>query len=136
MSTKILAKLLGLFSLVTFLGMAANRAGTLAALNGFFNDPALMWVTGLFTAFFGLVVLVVHTRSPGSTLAAIVTLYGWIALIKGLFFISLPAAAQVQFYAALHFDRYYYGYLAVLFVLGAYLSYGGFKKESVPHADR
>src|SRR5476649_2225828 len=100
MPTQYLARVLGLWIVLTELGMVFNRQTTIDALNSFFADPALMWVTGVFTMLVGLAIVVAHNRWSGSPAAVIVTLYGWIATVKGLTFIWLPMSAQLDSYQA------------------------------------
>ncbi|HTU82420.1 MAG TPA: hypothetical protein VMF61_09845 [Candidatus Acidoferrales bacterium] len=130
MLTRYLARLLGLWIVLTELGMVATRGSTVAAVGALFSDPALMWVTGVFTMLIGLAIVVAHNRWTEGPVAALVTLYGWAALIKGLLFVWLSQEQQMQFYRALQFDRLFYAYLAIGIVLGAYLLYGGFRRET------
>jgi hypothetical protein len=125
-TTSLLARLLGLWLVLTVGGMLLDRADALIAMAQLFQSAALLWVTGVFTSLFGLAVVLTHNRWSGGPLTIITTLYGWIALAKGLVFIWLPASAQQASFAALRFDRYYYFYLAVALLVGAYLTYGGF----------
>jgi hypothetical protein len=110
--------------------MIANRQGSIAAMNALFADPALMFVTGVFTLIIGLAVVLAHNRWSGGALPVIVTFYGWAALIKGALFLCLPPSAQTALYASLHFERFFYGFFVVGLVLGAYLTYGGFKPDA------
>lgn len=110
--------------------MVANRQNTIDVLDAFFASAALMWTTGVFTLLVGLVVVVTHNRWSGGALPIIVTLYGWIALVKGLTFVWLPASSEQAFYNALHFSQYFYWYFIVSLVIGAYLTYGGFKVDT------
>jgi hypothetical protein len=107
--------------------MVANRQTTIDALNAFFSSPALMWVTGVFTMLVGLAILVVHNRWSGGPAAVIVTLYGWIATVKGLTFVWLPMRSQLGLYQTLQFPRFFYAYFVVGLVLGGYLIYAGFR---------
>jgi hypothetical protein len=128
--TKYFARLIGLWVVLTVLGIAANRQASFDALNAFFSDPALMWITGIFTVLVGLVIVVAHNYWTGGVLPVLVTLYGWVALIKGLLFVWLPSSAQTEFYRALHFEKFYGVYFVVALALGGYLVYGGFKTET------
>lgn len=127
--TTLFARIFGLWTLLAVSGMVANRQTTIDILNAFFDNPALMWVTGLFTLLAGVVIVVAHSRWSGGALAVVVTIYGWIVFLKGLAFVWLPGASERAFYDSLHFDQYFYGYFAVSLVIGAYLTYGGFKRN-------
>ncbi len=126
MLTKYLAKVMGLWIVLAVLGLIVTRQTSLTILTALFNDQPLMWVTGVFTMLVGIIVVVIHNRWSGGPLPVLVTLYGWIALIKGLMFLWLPPSAQAAAWQSLHFDRFYYGYLIVALIIGGYLTYGGF----------
>ncbi|MGB9652514.1 MAG: hypothetical protein WCB01_12000 [Candidatus Cybelea sp.] len=126
MLTRFLAKLMGLWIVLTVLGMVMNRGATIAAVDALFADPGLMLIAGIFTLVIGLAVVIGHNHWSGGALPVVVTLYGWAALLKGLLFICLPLSAQAGFYQALHFQRFFFGYFVIALVLGVYLIYGGF----------
>jgi hypothetical protein len=130
MSTKVFARIFGLWTLLAALGMVGNRENTIGVVSGFFASPALMWATGLLTLLIGIVVLVAHNRWSGGMLPLIVTLYGWIVFVKGLAFVWLPPLAEQAFYNSLHFGQCFYFYLIVPLALGVYLTYGGFRADA------
>jgi hypothetical protein len=129
MSTKFLAKLLGLWLVLVAVGIIANRQATLGAVSALLVDPALAWITGVFTLLLGLAIVLTHNRWSGGAATVIVTLYGWIALLKGLLFIWLPLPLETGFYQALHLDQLSLVYGLVALALGGYLVYGGFRPE-------
>jgi hypothetical protein len=127
--TNYLAKLLGLWAVVAVGAMVANRDATIAVIGALFADPALMWITGIFMLLIGLAIVLIHNRWSGSTPIVVVTIIGWLVLLKGLTFVCLPPLLQSSFYQVLHFDRYFYGYLILPLAFGLYLIYAGFKEE-------
>lgn len=127
--TKLFARIFGLWGLLATLGMIANRQTTLDAMTAFFGDAALMWMTGVFTVLVGVVVVVMHNRWSGGALSVVVTIYGWVVLVKGLSFVWLPASTEAAFYSSLHFGQYFYAYFILSLVVSAYLTYGGFRRE-------
>lgn len=127
--TKFLAKVLGLWIVLAVLGIMVTREWSIATIGAIFSDPPLTWVTGVFTMLVGLVIVVLHNRWSGGALTVVVTLYGWIALVKGLTFVWLPALVQTAVWQALQFQRFSYVYLIAALIIGAYLLYGGFKPE-------
>ncbi len=128
MLTNFLARLLGLWIVIAGMSMVANRPSTVATMSALFADPALMWVTGVFTLGLGLALVIAHNRWSGGPVPIIVTLFGWIAVVKGLLFLWLPPPAQMAFFDALHFGAYFYAYFIISLVLGGYLIYGGFAR--------
>ncbi len=128
--TTFLAKLLGLWVVLAVLSLAFNREASITMLNALFADPALLWVTGAFTTVIGLAIVLVHNRWSGGLLPVIVTIYGWLALVKGLLFLAFPAPAQADSFRAMHFDQYFYEYLAVALAIGAFFTYEGFRQSA------
>ena len=126
MPTKFYAKLLGLWLVLVALGLTANREA-LPTINALFADPALVFITGVFTVVVGIAVVVSHNRWSGGAAAVIVTVYGWLALVKGLLWVAFPAPTLARFYEALHLQQYFFAYLFVALVIGGYLAYEGFR---------
>ena len=68
-----------------------------------------------------------HNIWSGGALPVIVTLVGWITLIKSLFFLFLPPEMEARFFLGqLHYQQLFYLYGAFSLVLGVYLTYSGF----------
>ena len=128
-SSAFYAKLLGLWILIAAFGLILHRTATIAMVGSLFADPPLTFVTGVFTLLVGLAIVLTHNRWNGGALSIVVTGYGWAATIKGLLFLWLVPPAEFRLFAALRFDRYFYAYLAVALLLGAYLTYGGFTQR-------
>lgn len=129
MLTVFYARFLGVWVLLTVLSMLAEKDATVATMNAFFADPALMWITGVFTLGLGVAIVVSHNRWSGGAMPVLVTLYGWIALLKGLTFVCLPPATETALYQSLHFAQYYYAYFVISLALGGYLTYSGFRRN-------
>jgi hypothetical protein len=61
----------------------------------------------------------------------IVTLVGWVTLIKSLFFLFLSPEVEAGFFLRqLHYQELFYVYGAISLVLGIYLTYSGFRSRS------
>jgi hypothetical protein len=72
-----------------------------------------------------------HNIWSGGTLVVVVTLVGWVALVKSLFFLFLPPEMGTRlFLQQLHYQQLFYLYGAISLALGVYLTYGGFKSRS------
>ena len=79
----------------------------------------------------GLAMVLAHNIWSGGALVVVVTLVGWITLIKSLFFLFLPPEMEAGlFLGQLHYRQLFYMYTAISLVLGVYLTYGGFKLRS------
>jgi hypothetical protein len=72
-----------------------------------------------------------HNIWSGGALVVVVTLVGWITLIKSLFFLFQPPDMQARlFLGQLHYRQLFYLYAAISLVLGVYLTYSGFRSRS------
>jgi vacuolar-type H+-ATPase subunit I/STV1 len=95
------------------------------------QNPSMMLIVGIITLAAGLAVVLAHNIWSGGALAVVVTLVGWITLIKSLFFLFVPPAMETRvFLRQLHYQQLFYLYGAISLVLGAYLTYNGFKSRS------
>ena len=79
----------------------------------------------------GLAMVLAHNIWSGGALVVVVTLVGWITLIKSLSFLFLPPEVDAGlFLRQLHYQQLFYLYGAFSLVLGVYLTYGGFLSKS------
>jgi len=126
MLTAYFARFLGLWALITSLCMVLNPAPE-ASMSVLFHDPAAMFVTGLLLVVVGLAIVLAHNVWSGGALPVIVTILGWLTLFKGLHFLLLAPHAQVAFYDWSHYDQYAKVYGSIGIVLGAIITYLGFR---------
>ena len=72
-----------------------------------------------------------HNIWSGGVLPVVVTIIGWLALVKGSLFLLLFSGDATGFYlGTLHYTQLFYLYMAICLALGAYLTYGGFASKS------
>jgi hypothetical protein len=72
-----------------------------------------------------------HNIWSGGALVVVVTLVGWVTLIKVLFFLFLSPEVEAEFFLRqLHYQQFFCMYAAISHVLGIYLTYRGFKRRS------
>lgn len=125
--TRFLSRLLGLYCLVIAVAMLAQRQSTVATVGELLHDRPLMYLLGVLCVFAGLAMVLVHNIWSGGPAAVIVTLIGWLMLLKGMIFVGLEPTQTARLYLAqLRFERLYPLYALVTLVLGAYLCYAGF----------
>ena len=129
--TRFLARYIGLYELIVALSMFAHKADTAEAVAALLHDRPMLYLGGLITLALGLALVLAHNIWSAGALARIVTLIGWLTLIKGLMLVFLPSAAPVDLYLQqLRFEQFFYGYAAAALVLGAYLTAAGFRRAS------
>ena len=125
--TVFLARLLGLYCILISLAMAAHRHASIETVTALIQTPPILFLAGIIALVAGLAMVLGHTVWSGGALPVIVTLVGWITLIRGLLVLFLPAGADVGLLAALHYEQLFYFYIAIALVLGVYLTYSGCK---------
>ncbi len=94
------------------------------------QNSAMTLILGVITLGAGLAMVLAHNIWAGGALVVVVTLIGWMALIKSLFFLFLPHEMEARlFLGQLHYRQLFYVYSAISLVLGVYLTYGGFRSR-------
>jgi uncharacterized membrane protein YkgB len=111
--------------------MITRRQATLESVTVILRNPSMMFVLGAITLVAGLATVLAHNIWSRGALAVIVTLVGWMTLIKSLSFLFLAPEVEAGFFLRrLHYQELFYLYGAISLVLGVYLTYGGFKSTS------
>ena len=88
----------------------------------------MLFVVGVITVAAGLAMLLGHNARSGGVLPVVVTLTGWLMLIKGSMFLFLsPEAVYGTLLAGIHFEQLFYFYMAFVLLLGICLTYAGFR---------
>jgi vacuolar-type H+-ATPase subunit I/STV1 len=129
--TIFLSRLIGLSCLLFVPSMFIHRQATLDSVAGFLHNPSLLLILGLISLAIGLAMVLAHNIWSGGALAVVVTIVGWIALIKGLFFLYLlPYVGAERLLRALHHPQLFYVCMAPSLAIGIYLTYGGYTSKS------
>ena len=121
-----LAKLLGLYCIIIALALSANKQYAIRTVDEWMRSPALMLLTAVIALALGLALVIGHNVWSGGALPVIVTLLGWLTLVKGLAFLALPPARAVKLYDALQYEKLFFVYMGVTFALGLYLTVSAF----------
>ena len=78
-----------------------------------------------------LAMVLAHNIWSGGALPVVVTLLGWLTLVKGFMFLLLfSGGAEGLYMGTLHYSQLFYLYMAICLVLGIYLTYAGFASKS------
>ena len=129
--TIFLSRLIGLYCILAALSMMTRRQATLETVTTLLQNSSMMLILGVITLAAGLAMVLAHNIWSGGALVVVVTLVGWMALIKSLLFLFLPPEMETGlFLQQLHYQQFFYLYSAISLVLGIYLTYGGFKRTS------
>ena len=129
--TLFLSRLIGLYCILVALSMITRRQATVATVTALLQNPSMMLVLGVITLVAGLAMVLAHNIWSGGALVVIVTLVGWLTVIKSLLFLYLPSEVEAGFFLRqLHYQQLFYLSAIVSLVLGIYLTYGGFTSRS------
>jgi hypothetical protein len=129
--TAFLSRLIGLFCILIALSLISHRQATVEAVAGILQDPSLILVLGVVTLAAGLAMVLAHNVWSGGVRAVVVTLVGWIAVMKGLLLLFLPPDLEAGLILRqLHYDQFFYLYMTISLALGIYLTYGGFASKT------
>lgn len=127
--TRFLARLFGLFLLGLAAPMAINRAEVLQAIAAIVQSPAFLFTYGMIALVLGLSIVLTHNVWKGGAATVVVTLVGWVLLLRSVILLFIPTPAVGRLYEITHFPDLYYAYLGVIAVLGFYLIYSGFSRD-------
>ena len=129
--TLFLSRQIGLYCILIALSMITRKQATLESITTFLQNPSMMLILGVITLGAGLAMVLAHNIWSGGALLVIITLVGWMTLLKSLFFLFLPLDMEARlFFEQLHYRELFYMYTAISLVLGVYLTYGGFRSRS------
>jgi hypothetical protein len=122
--TRMFARVLGPYLvLVTITAVArASQMRTLASEFG--ASPVWAWVTGAFILLSGLIVVALH-QYWGSAAAIIVSVLGWMTVLKGLFLLALPQSYISAVNSAIDPSIWWRTGFIVVALVGLYLTYVG-----------
>jgi hypothetical protein len=113
------------------LTMMTRGQATVETVTALLQNSPMVLILGVITLAAGLAMVLAHNIWSGSVLAVVVTLIGWMALVKSLFFLFLPHEMEAGlFLGQLHYGQLFYVYAAISLALGFYLTYGGFRSRS------
>jgi len=130
--TAFLGKLIGLYYILVSLSMLRHKQATVEMVTALVHNPPVLFVTGLLVVAVGLALILAHNVWSGGALPVIVTLFGWVTLIKGLLFLFLsPETTSVFFLGELHYEQFFYFYVGFCLLLGIYMTYAGSRQQRV-----
>jgi len=94
-----LAKLLGPYLTIVTIGILFNLKNCQKIMDDYSQSAALVYLGGILALFFGLLILLFH-NTWASNWTVIITIFGWLGLIKGIWLIIFPekVKAYVDYY--------------------------------------
>jgi hypothetical protein len=80
--------------MVVSASMFAHAHATVEIMKAIIQDPPLLFIAGLMGVTAGLAIILAHNVWSGGALPIIVTLFGWVSLIKGTLLLTLSPEAE------------------------------------------
>jgi len=128
--TTFLGKFFGLYCILCALSMLVRGRATVDTVTALLHDQPLLLILGVFTLLGGLALVLSHNVWTGGAFPVIVTLIGWLTLIKGLLFLLLPPETEANFFlVGLRYAQLFHIYMVITLVLGLYLTHAAFRSS-------
>ncbi len=124
--TVFLARLFGLYCLIMAAAMLSRPEAFVTTVNALVADAPLVLIAGVFTLFGGLALVLLHNYWSGGALPVIVTLLGWLTLIKAVVLLVLPSTKLAAMYGGVS-STYILISGSLTLLLGIYLTVAGFR---------
>ncbi|MGD0109568.1 MAG: hypothetical protein ABSC06_36905 [Rhodopila sp.] len=124
--TLYLCRLLGIFLLILTAAEIVQRSTLAETAIALARDPALLLISGMLTLLGGLAIVLAHNVWRGGLAPVLVTILGWLMLLKGAALVIIPAASWPAIVQASGFADFYPVWGTLPLVLGVYLTFAGF----------
>ncbi len=126
-----LSRLIGLYCILVVGALVIHRQSTMGAMTDIFNTPSVVFTLGAVTVAAGLALVLAHNRWTGGAPTVVVTLVGWLSLLKGMLFLVLPDGVEGEILLKwLSRPSLFYVWLTPSLLIGIYLTYTGFKSKA------
>ena len=123
--THFLARLLGLFCIVISIMMLSRREAMLAIVTSCVPNAALLFLVEILGLAAGLAIVLGHNLWSSGLLPLIVTLIGWLTLIRRVILLFLSPEAVGRFINAIRYEQNYYLFTVIPLLVGLYLTVAG-----------
>ncbi len=124
--THFLAQFLGLYCIIVAAVMFVRKQAMLEIVMSLIQNRPLLFLVEILGLITGLAMVLGHNVWSKGPLAFVVTLVGWVALVRSTVLLFLPPDAIGRFLKAIRYEQNYYVFAAITLILGLYLTYAGF----------
>jgi hypothetical protein len=125
--TIFLARLIGLFILVQVGAMVVHKEAMVDDMTALMRDRPLLIILGMIALALGLAMVLAHNVWSGGALPIVVTVVGWIFLIRGVLILVLPADTLARLFETVRFGEF-----TAPLILGMFLTWAGFYQARPP----
>ena len=119
-------QVLGIVYLAVGIGMLINPDFYKKLMSEFSENPPSMYLSGLTAMVIGYLLVTYHNIWPNDW-PVIITIFGWVALIKGLFLLLLPRVSiKISSFFQIQMTKLLTVWAVIIAVVGALLAWLGF----------
>lgn len=123
-TTYLLARIIGWFMLVMGASLFSRRVFN-QVVEDLLANQALLYFSGIIALGGGIGIIVSHNVWGGSFLETVITIIGWVMLLKGFFALVTPKATIVRSMRWFNIRGYWWLYGCIMVILGIYLILSG-----------
>lgn len=124
--TIFLGKLIGLYCVILALAMMTRKQSAVAAIGALVRTPPLLLFINVIGLALGLAMVLGHNIWSGGALPVVVTLVGWLMVIRGIVLLALSPDAMIKVFEAVRYEQNFYIFMGVTLVLGLFLTVASF----------
>src|SRR5580704_17027780 len=132
--TVFLSRLIGLVALIIAVPMVMDKQSMMATFGLVVEDRGLLLVLGMASVVAGAAIVLLHNVWRKGLWPLVITLCGWLLLLRGVLILFLPSDVISGLIATLRVNDYYFVFAAIPLIIGAYLCLRGFTATSAPAA--
>ena len=120
------AELLGILIGAVALSLLINRRMMLQVFSELVEQRVALFVVALVSLLFGSVIVLTHNVWTGSSLDILVTLLGWLLVLRSVLLLFLPHGVIRKIVDWVRIEQTYYLVSVIALIVGGYLIYYGF----------
>ena len=120
-----LAQFFGFLFIILAVSMLFTKKLTLEVLEDFAHNKGLSYLGGLIAVAAGLAMVLSHNIWNAGALAAIISLIGWLMLIKGIVLLFMTPESYLKIYRMVDLEKSYYIISIIFLLIGLYLTIAG-----------
>ena len=121
-----LAKIIGLYLIIDGLIAVTRQKDLIPIIEQFKNSKAGMLLLGVFLFVVGLLITTTHNIWSGAAFQVVLTLLGWIILLKGLFLSLMPVSCMSKLITKFNKPVVYKVVGPTVVLIGVWLAISGF----------
>jgi len=125
--TVFLARSIGLFTILLTAGLLVRGSAVIETTAA---DVPVMLTYAIISLAMGVSMILGHNVWSGGALPVVVTLVGWLILVKGLLLLCVAPEALAGLIGGMRYGEHYSLSLVPAFLLGLYLTWAGFAAQA------